>query len=121
VDVDLNGDGIPDEVLVLENQPVANEPGAPPPGMPTMLALHAPAPNPAAGRVAIRYDLPTAGRVRLTVYDALGREVAVLVADDAVAGRHEAGLETAALAPGTYLIRLTAGGSAVVRMLTVSR
>src|SRR5690606_14400708 len=51
---------------------------------PAETALHAPAPNPAAGRVVVRYDVAKAGRVRVTVYDLLGREVAMLV-DGAVA------------------------------------
>ncbi len=43
-------------------------------------------PNPARGRAIIRYDVPAAAEVNLTLFDATGRKVAVLAS-----GRHEAG------------------------------
>jgi hypothetical protein len=119
VDVDLDGDGSPDEVLVLQNQPVAAEPGAPPSD--AALALYPPSPNPMTGAATLRYDLPTAGRVRLAVYDALGREVAVLVDGDRPAGAHEAALNASALAPGTYVVRLAAGAPALHGYATASQ
>jgi probable HAF family extracellular repeat protein len=104
-------------LAVLPPRPVATQPA----GAPVDLALHAPAPNPAADRVAIRYDLPAAGRVRLEVYDALGREVAVLVDGDLPAGVHEAVLHVGRLAPGVYVARLAAGAGQVGRHLVVAR
>ncbi|HLA63160.1 MAG TPA: T9SS type A sorting domain-containing protein, partial [Rhodothermales bacterium] len=79
------------------------------------------APNPTAGRASVRYVLPEAGRVRVAVYDVLGREVAVLADGEGAAGRHEAVLDAGALAPGAYLVRLTSGDTTLVRRLTVAR
>lgn len=78
-------------------------------------------PNP-AGRVAtIPFSLATAGAVRLSVFDVLGREVAVLLDSAQAAGAHQARLDTGRLAVGTYVVRLTAGAAVLSRRLTVVR
>jgi len=45
-------------------------------------------PNPFNPETRIAYDLPQAVRVRLTIYDVLGRQVAVLVDEEKPAGHH---------------------------------
>ena len=84
-------------------------------------ALLAPAPNPAAGWTTLRYSLAEPGPVRLAVVDLLGREVAVLAEGAQPAGRHEARLDAGRLAPGVYVVRLTAGLAVEARRLTVAR
>ena len=81
----------------------------------------APRPNPASGAAAIPFSLPETGRVRLAVYDVLGREVAVLVDAEVAAGRHEAGLDAGRLAAGVYVVRLATADSVQARRLTVAR
>lgn len=71
-------------------------------------------PNPVVDRTTIRFGLPEAGPVRLTVYDLLGRRVAVLADGRYQAGTHEIQWGGTAqgrrpLASGLYLIRLDAG------------
>ena len=83
--------------------------------------LGAPAPNPARGTVRVPYALETAGEATLAVYDALGREVAVVASGEKAAGRHEAALDGAALAPGVYVVRLTSGAETATARLTVVR
>ena len=56
----------------------------------------------------------------LRVYDALGREVAVLVDGAREAGRHEVAFDAARLSAGTYLYRLEAGAFAATRTLTLA-
>ena len=76
-------------------------------------------PNPSAGRATVAFSVETAGAVRLSVVDALGREVAVLVEGVVEAGRHEAVLSAGALPAGVYLVRLaTADGQAATARLT---
>ncbi|NBC15796.1 MAG: T9SS type A sorting domain-containing protein [Bacteroidetes bacterium] len=58
----------------------------------------------------IRYALPEPTRVRLAVYDLLGREVATLADGLKPAGRHEAIFEASGLPSGVYLYRLEAAG-----------
>ena len=48
--------------------------------------------------------------VRMVVYDALGREVAVLVDAEHLAGSYEAVFDGTGLAPGTYIVRFEAAG-----------
>jgi catechol 2,3-dioxygenase-like lactoylglutathione lyase family enzyme len=66
-------------------------------------------PNPGRGRTTFSFALPASGRARLAVYDAAGREVALLVDGEVPAGRHEAHWNAAA-APGVYFARLDVPG-----------
>ena len=66
-------------------------------------------PNPFRSRTILRYALPEDAAVRLTVFDALGRRVAVLVDEAQPAGWHEASFDPAGLATGVYVCRLEAG------------
>ena len=86
-----------------------------------VFALDAPAPNPARGAAALTYSLAEAGAARLSVVDLLGREVAVLAEGTLAAGRHEATVETQRLAPGVYVVRLSAGAQTATRRLIVVR
>ncbi|MEM1057402.1 MAG: DUF4397 domain-containing protein [Bacteroidota bacterium] len=86
-----------------------------------ILALDAPFPNPARGTATISFSLAEAGPVRLSVYDALGREVAVLADGSAQEGTQRAAIASGMLAPGAYVVLLQAGGERLVRTLTVAR
>jgi hypothetical protein len=83
--------------------------------------MHAPSPNPVAGRAVFRYELPEGGAVRLVLYDAIGRTVAALVDGERPAGVHEAVLHAGRLAPGVYVARLSGDGGEEVRLVTVVR
>lgn len=64
-------------------------------------------PNPAAGRVSVQVSLSTsAATARATVYDVLGRQVAVLHDGPLTAGAHPLGFDAASLAPGLYVVRV---------------
>jgi CSLREA domain-containing protein len=86
--------------------------------LPEAVALYGPSPNPLRTTAAVGYDLPEAAHVRLAVYDALGREVALVVDAEMEAGHHEATLDGAGLPSGAYLLRLEAGAFVRVRPLT---
>ena len=66
-------------------------------------------PNPFRQRATIEYRVPVPGHVRLTVYDVLGRELAVLVDERQSAGSHSAKLDASSWPSGVYLYRLEAG------------
>ena len=80
--------------------------------VPTAYALEAAYPNPFNPTTEIRYALPEAAHVRLTVYDGLGREVARLVDGPVGAGHQRATFEAGGLPSGLYLYRLEAKGAA---------
>ena len=85
------------------------------------LALAVPSPNPTGDRARVAFSLAEAGPARLSVVDALGREVAVLAEGGFGAGAHEATFDTARLPAGVYAIRLDAGGQVLVQNATVAR
>ena len=90
--------------------------------VPTALALHGARPNPFQRSTALRVDLPDASSVRVAVYDALGREVAVLLDGAVPAGSHLVRLEAGPLPSGSYVVRMTTeSGWARTRRLTILR
>ena len=108
-----------EEVLVVlrrSNVPVAAEESAEAPEVRLRVA-----PNPVRGRAVVRYGVAEAGPVRLAVYDALGREAAVLVDGARAAGEHAAVLDARPLAPGLYVARLVAGEHTAAVRFTVAR
>jgi hypothetical protein len=59
--------------------------------------------------------------VRLSVYDVLGREVAILVQEVRQAGMHEVQWNASTFASGIYYYRLTAGGRVATRTMSLIR
>lgn len=94
-------------------------------GAPLALSFAAPWPQPARGGASFRFALPARGEATLELFDAAGRRVTVL-AD----GPHEAGEHTlrwdgrdaggVRVAPGLYLVRLTAGGRTLTRRVVTT-
>jgi hypothetical protein len=76
---------------------------------PVRFALEQNYPNPFNPNTTIRYELPGASHVRLSVFDILGREVSVLVDEKRDAGVYEVRFDGSALASGMYVYRLKAG------------
>jgi hypothetical protein len=66
-------------------------------------------PNPFNITTQIEFTLPTTQRVSLRLYDALGREVAVLMNEIQTAGKHGMMFDASGLTSGVYLCRLEAG------------
>jgi len=89
--------------------------------VPTRLALHGNYPNPFADRTTIRYEVPTAGEVRLDVYNMLGQLVATLVEGRQRAGRKEIIFNGGNLASGVYVIRLQAGREVLTQKISIVR
>jgi hypothetical protein len=71
-------------------------------------------PNPFNPSTVIAYQLPTANRVTLKVYDVIGREVATLVNEVKEAGHYSATFNASKLSSGVYFARLQSGN--VVQM-----
>ncbi len=97
--------------LVIE--PAASSVGSSTSGRPETLALLTSYPNPFNAATTIAYELPTAGKIRLAVYDRLGRQVEQLAAGPAAAGPHTVRW-TPTLPSGLYFVGLEhegAGGS----------
>ncbi len=78
-------------------------------------------PNPFNPTTSITYELPSPGPVRLEVFDATGRSVAVLADGVQPAGRHSVRFDASGLPSGLYVYRLQAGGAALTRKMTLIR
>ncbi len=96
-------------------QPASSE------AVPEAFALEAAYPNPFALSTTVGFALPEAADVRVSVYDVLGREVAVLVDEQLEAGRHSAAFDARGLASGVYLVRMTSDGFVEVQRVTLVR
>ena len=79
------------------------------PGTPNRFQLQQNYPNPFNPSTNIKYDIPEATNVTLTVYNMLGQRVATLVSDFKAAGSYEVNFDASALASGSYMYRLEAG------------
>jgi aminopeptidase N len=89
------------------------EPGKEPEGF--LLEQNYPNPfNPASD---IRYQIPEFTNVKLSVFDILGREVAVLVDERQAPGAYSARFSGEGFASGVYLYRLQAGSFAATRKM----
>ena len=78
-------------------------------------------PNPAGGRVEVVVSLVEAGPVRVVVLDALGREVAVVLAGEAAAGEQTASVDASRWPAGVYVVRAAAGAGVATARLVVAR
>ncbi|MBN2103508.1 T9SS type A sorting domain-containing protein [bacterium] len=78
-------------------------------------------PNPFNPCTCIRYSVPRAYLVRLTLFDLLGREVAVLVNEAKTAGVYSAVWNGRDHAAGIYLCRLRAGDFRMTKKLVLQK
>lgn len=74
-------------------------------------------PNPFSKRTTIRYVIDEPGHVRLSIYDLLGRKVAVLEDGMRQAGTHEITFDGSGLSSGTYIYRLETAGRHAARSI----
>jgi len=80
-----------------------------PVGLPGRFALRQNYPNPFNSQTIIDYELPTACRVKLEVFNLLGEKVGILVEGMQNAGQESVVWDASGVSSGVYLYRLTAG------------
>jgi photosystem II stability/assembly factor-like uncharacterized protein len=89
--------------------------------LPTTFVLKQNYPNPFNSTTTISYDLPRGSRVVLSVFDILGREVALLVDEFQETGRHQKSFNADGLASGVYIYRLKTDGTVQNRKMTIEK
>lgn len=78
-------------------------------------------PNPFNPTTNIHFTLTESNNVRLTVYNMIGQEVAVLVNGFKNAGKHEVTFDAANLSTGVYIYRLDSGGQVKVQKMLLTK
>lgn len=68
--------------------------------------LHPAYPNPFNPSTTLSFTLPVEGKINLTIYDAMGRQVQELIDGVLPAGYHTRAFEATGMANGTYIYRL---------------
>lgn len=99
-------------------QPVIVASEAPP--VRAVSTLSAGYPNPFRERATLVLTLPAPEDLTVTVYDVLGKQVAVLHTGPLSAGEHRFVLDGQSLPAGTYLVRATGGAIDIVRRVVLA-
>ena len=89
--------------------------------VPERFSLTGAYPNPFQATTHIGYELQRPSSVELVVYDAVGRQVEVLVSSTQPAGLYEASFEAEGLPNGVYFYRLSAGSSTKTGQMVLFR
>ncbi len=77
--------------------------------VPTQYTLFQNYPNPFNPTTNIKFNLPKEAKVKLTIYDAIGKEITTLVDGQMSAGSHVVTFNATNLASGVYFYRIEAG------------
>lgn len=93
-------------------QPVGNS-------VPDNFILHQNYPNPFNPSTTIRFDIPKQSFAKLSLFNSLGQETAVIVNDILDAGTYEYKFNADGLASGVYFIKLSAGDFSDVKKITL--
>ena len=105
LEVTYNSTGSPSTVRIdLYIGEAADDPN----WIPTEFAYRQNYPNPFNAQTALRFDVPQQSRVRITLYNIMGQEVARLVDQAYAPGRYRVLYDASALPSGMYLVRMSA-------------
>ena len=89
------------------------------PAAPVAYALHQNYPNPFNPTTRISYDLPVSGKVKLIVFDVVGRQIATLVDDEQQAGFKSVEFRSNRFASGVYFYQLSSGTFVATKKMVV--
>lgn len=76
-------------------------------------------PNPFNGSTLVRFGIPSAGKVRLTLFDLNGRPVQVLLDETKDAGFYTIPVQRKGLGTGIYYYKLETGGETLIKKMTI--
>ncbi|MEJ2637450.1 MAG: T9SS type A sorting domain-containing protein [Calditrichia bacterium] len=83
--------------------------------------LHPNYPNPFNSQTRISYYLPISGEVRISVYSALGKKIAVLADEFRIAGNHSINFEVGQLPSGIYFCEFSSGQYHQIRKMILMK
>jgi hypothetical protein len=105
------------KVVYLRGTGIAQAVEIPSVNLPTKYSLAQNFPNPFNPTTEIRFALPTASHVRLSIYNMLGQEIATLVNEIMPAGTYAQSFDATNLPAGIYFYRMDAGSFTDVRKM----
>ena len=76
-------------------------------------------PNPFNPTTEIKYSIKESGKVRLSVYDIVGREVVRLIDGEVTAGNHKITVDASALSSGIYFYHIKSGNFTATKKMTL--
>jgi hypothetical protein len=76
-------------------------------------------PNPFNPVTNIEFDLPKSGNVRMSVFNAIGEEVKVLVDEFKAAGSYRVDFDASGMPSGTYFYRIISGDFVMTKKMTL--
>ncbi|MCB1060012.1 MAG: T9SS type A sorting domain-containing protein [Calditrichaeota bacterium] len=88
-------------------------------GVPTKLAMGLPYPNPFNATLTVPFEVPQLTKVKITVFDVLGREVAQLLDDTKPAGFLRVSWDATRMSSGLYFVRMQANDFSDVRRVNL--
>jgi len=88
-------------------------------GVPTKFELSQNYPNPFNPTTRIKFSLPEAGNVKLTLFNVLGQEVKILANESKESGVHIINFDASDLNSGIYVYKLEAGAFTQTRKMTL--
>jgi hypothetical protein len=113
-----SSNNMPALVLTIRSEGVrANAAEMPDGSLPGEFALEQNFPNPFNPATEIRFALPVTSMARLTVYNVIGQEIAVLAEGMHSAGVHTVTFDASQLPAGVYFYRLEAGSFSDIRKM----
>ncbi|HAL57000.1 MAG TPA: hypothetical protein DCP63_11140 [Bacteroidetes bacterium] len=89
--------------------------------VPTSFTLQQNYPNPFNPSTKIVYTLPQEAKVRLEIFDLLGRKIATLVDESRFAGEHAVEFDASGLTSGVYVYRLSSSHQVLSKKMTLVR
>jgi hypothetical protein len=87
--------------------------------VPTQFELSQNYPNPFNPTTTIRFSLPQASQIKLTLYNMIGEQVAVLAEGTYETGNHKVTFDAGSLSSGTYIYRLESSDFVQVKKLVL--
>lgn len=75
--------------------------------------------NPAGGPIVVSYTLPEAQDVKVSIYDAMGKEVGVLANEKQDAGMYELTFSTEGMSAGLYVCKLQVGATVTTKSVVI--
>lgn len=93
-------------------QPISNE-------IPSEFRLHQNYPNPFNPSTKIKFDIPNSSFVRISVYDVIGREAAVIVNQNLNAGSYETEFNAVKFTSGVYFYKIEAEGFTQIKKMVL--